>query len=266
MTRASGGGGRRNLVNTAAEDFKPPVFKPNDTPRNRLENRLRRFVDLQAGSAWNDLAGELAAARGRLLDVGCGAQIYRELVPAGCRYTGIDTIDARSRFGYDMPDTHYFEGDDWGVDDEAFDTALCTEVLEHIPDPASFVARIHRCLRPGGRLVMTVPFAARWHFIPFDYWRYTPSGLQQLLGAAGFADIVVRARGNPVTVACYKVMSLIIGLLLGAGGGVRGWARRAVGIVLLPVLALLAGIANLSLSRDWGDDCLGYTVTARRVR
>jgi SAM-dependent methyltransferase len=252
---------RRNLVEQGVEDFKPPVFKQDTSARNRLKNWLRRFLDLQAGSAWRDLRRELASARGRLLDIGCGAQVYRDLVPPEVVYRGIDTADAKARFGYDVPDTHYFEGNDWGVEDGSFDVALCTEVLEHIPAPADFLARTCRCLRPGGRLVLTVPFAARWHFIPYDYWRYTPSSLNLLLRAAGFDDVTVLARGNPLTVTCYKVMALQLAPLFGGGGP----AKRVVAILLLPVLGVLACIANLSLAADWGDDCLGYTVTARRA-
>jgi SAM-dependent methyltransferase len=251
---------RRNLLEGAAEDFKPPVFKPNTSVRNKLENWLRRFLDLQAGSAWLDLRRELSQARGKLLDIGCGAQVFRGLVPPSVSYSGIDTVDAKDRFGYEIPDTHYFEGDDWGVEDGTFDTALCTEVLEHIPEPAGFLSRISRCLRPGGKLILTVPFAARWHFIPFDYWRYTPSGLDKLLAASGFTDVQVRARGNPLTVACYKVMALQLMLLFGC----NGLMKKAIGVLLLPLLVVIASIANLSYLSDWGDDCLGYTVTARR--
>ena len=249
---------RRNLIGCSAEAFKPPLFKPNTSARNRLENRLRRFLDLQAGSVWRDLRAELGRSQGRLLDIGCGAQVYRDLIPDHVAYHGIDTSAAAARFGYSMRDTQYFDGDDWGVKDGAFDTALCTEVLEHIPDPAAFVARTYRCLRPGGRLVLTTPFAARWHFIPFDYWRYTPSSLDLLLTRAGFEAVRVQARGNPLTVACYKVMAILLMLLFGSA------AERALGVVLLPLLGTVACIANLSLSGDWGDDCLGYTVTARR--
>jgi SAM-dependent methyltransferase len=255
---------RRNLAERAVEDFKPPVFKPNTSARNRLENWLRRFIDLQAGSAWRDLRPELGEARGSLLDIGCGAQVYRDLIPPQVAYRGIDTIDAKARFGYEVPDTQYFEGEDWGVEDDAFDTALCTEVLEHIPNPAAFLVRIYRCLRPGGRLVLTVPFAARWHFIPYDYWRYTPSSLHLLLTGAGFEEVRVLARGNPLTVASYKAMALFLMLLFGSDTGRPGPIKRAVGVLLLPVLGALACIANLSLLADWGDDCLGYTVTARR--
>ncbi len=193
----SGARARRNLVERTAEDFRPPLFKPNTSARNRLENRLRRFLDLQAGSIWRDLRVELGQLRGRLLDIGCGAQVYRGLLPAQVAYCGLDTKDAQARFGYSVPDTHYVEGDAWGVEDGAFDTALCTEVLEHIPDPAAFLARAHRCLRPGGRLVLTVPFAARWHFIPYDYWRFTPSGLHLLLTGAGIRRSVRAGARQP---------------------------------------------------------------------
>ena len=255
---------RRNLANQTGENFKPPVFKPNNSARNRLENWLRRFLDLQAGSGWHDMRHELANAQGRLLDIGCGAQVYRALVPAKVIYRGIDTRDAEARFGYAVPDTTYFSDDDWGVDSASFDIALCTEVLEHIEQPAPFLNRVHQALRPGGRLVLTVPFAARWHFIPYDYWRYTPSGLKILLEQAGFTAISVHARGNPVTVACYKLMALNLMLLFGAQAGVGRRIKFAVGISLLPLLGMVACVGNLSLGFDWGDDCLGYTVTAQK--
>ncbi len=257
---------RRNLVEFSGEVFRPPTFKPNSSPLNRVENRLRRFLDLQAGSIWRDLRHELAAARGTLLDIGCGAQVYRMLLPPGVVYTGIDSTDAQARFGYATPQTHYFADDDWGVADGSFDTALCTEVLEHVPDAAGFLRRACRCLRPGGRLVMTVPFAARWHFTPYDYWRFTPASLNTLLTGAGFGQVCVRARGNPLTVACYKAMALPLMLLLGAKVRPRDAGKILAGIVLLPVVAVLACIANLSFGADWGEDCLGYTVTAIRTQ
>ncbi len=255
---------RRNLVEQTEETFRPPVFKPNTSLRNRIENVLRRFLDLQAGSGWRDVKIALRDTRGTLLDIGCGAQVYRELVPAQVAYRGIDRSDAKARFGYQLPDVDYFHGDEWGVADESYDVALCTEVLEHVPDPAEFLARTRRCLRPGGRLVLTVPFAARWHFIPHDYWRYTPASLDLLLKGAGFVGVHVKARGNPLTVACYKVMALHFMLLPGSGARGPGLVTRALGLLLLPGLFIVAAIANLSLMSDWGDDCLGYTVTARR--
>jgi SAM-dependent methyltransferase len=256
---------RRNLIEQGAELFKPPVFRPNRSRSDELIAALRRFLDLQAGSAWRDLRAELATASGTLLDVGCGAQVFRSLLPPSVTYRGIDTKDAKDRFGYEVPDTHYFEGDDWQVPAASIDLVLCTEVLEHIDAPLPFLHKLLAVLRPGGRLLLTVPFAARWHFIPYDYWRYTPSSLRLLLTEAGFDHIRVTARGNPITVACYKAMALLLILLFDTQGGpLRRTARRVLGFVLLPVLGLLGLIGTISLRFDWGDDCLGYTVSAWR--
>jgi len=43
--------------------------------------------------------------------------------------------------------------------DESFDLCTCTEVFEHVEDDRTGFAEVHRVLRPGGRLVFTVPLA-----------------------------------------------------------------------------------------------------------
>jgi SAM-dependent methyltransferase len=256
---------RTDVGNQSSERWQPPAFTRLDGPTSRAITSARRLFDLQASSIWNDLACELQAVHGTLLDVGCGAQPYRTLVPADVKYIGIDTADAKARFGYHIPDTEYFTGDRWPVDDVMADTVLCTETLEHVLDPLDFLAEAKRSLRPGGRLILTVPFAARWHYVPFDYWRFTPSGLKHLLGKSGFTEVKVFRRGNALTVACYKVIALILPLLMPhEEGPLRRLALRASGLALSPLLAVSVLVARLSLLRDGGDDCLGYTVLARR--
>jgi hypothetical protein len=115
---------------------------------------------------------------------------------------------------------------------------------------------------------LTVPFSARWHFIPHDYWRFTPSAFERLLRQAGFRDVHVHARGNAVTVAAYKVMTVILTASVGrdAAGSVSPdrLIGRLLGIVALPLLPLLALVGQISLRGAGGDDCLGYTVIAGR--
>jgi SAM-dependent methyltransferase len=257
---------RRNLIDCPGEAFRSPLFKTNRTLPGRIENYVRRFFDLQAASIWRDLKPELAQTAGVVLDVGCGAQVYRNLLGKGAAYQGIDTHMAKDQFGYESPDTTYFEGEEWPVAEASVDCVLCTEVLEHIPDSLRFLRQIQTCLRPGGRLLLTVPFAARWHFIPRDYWRFTPSGLSRLLAQAGFMEVRVYARGNPLTVACYKVMALPL-MLLFSDQPVRAKRvlKRIMGLLLSPGLVLAACVGNGSLLLDWGEDCLGYTVSARRA-
>jgi SAM-dependent methyltransferase len=207
----------------------------------------------------------LPTATGIGLDVGCGAQPFRSLFPENVHYIGIDTIEAKARFGYEIPGTLYFEGPTWPVEDRSIDVVLCTEVFEHVADSRAFLAEMFRCLAPNGRVVLTVPFSARWHYIPYDYWRFTPKSLHDLFSEAGFIDVAVYARGNEVTVACYKVNALILPLLMPQGKGpLASLMLRLIGLLLSPIFLTLLAIAHISLRGSGGDDCLGYTLTARK--
>lgn len=55
------------------------------------------------------------------------------------------------------------------MEDESFDVVLCSEVLEHVPDPVRAVKELTRLLRPGGTLILTAPFASIVHFAPQHY-------------------------------------------------------------------------------------------------
>lgn len=53
--------------------------------------------------------------------------------------------------------------------DASFDAILCTEVLEHVPDPTNALDEFARLLKPGGKLILTAPFASLVHFAPYHY-------------------------------------------------------------------------------------------------
>jgi SAM-dependent methyltransferase len=254
---------RENLALRTRERWRPPAFTTDTGRRGRAIGRVRRFFDLQAGSLWRDLGPGLATVEGTLVDVGCGAQPYRGLLPARVSYIGLDTENAAD-FGYALPGVGRIEASGrWPVADGSADVVLATETLEHVVDPSRFLAEARRCLRPGGRIILTVPFSARWHYIPHDYWRLTPSGLRLLLEGAGFADVVVHARGNELTVACYKLMAPLLSFALPqrAPGAMRAHPRA---LLAAPFIVALAALGNVSLRGQAGDDCLGYTSYAIR--
>ena len=257
---------RPNLVQAHGESWRPPLHAPPDSRSHQWLAAARRVFDLQAASIWRDLAAELPHARGLVVDVGSGAQPYRPLLGADARYLGIDTVDAKASFGYEIADTVYFAGETWPVEDGAADVVLCTETLEHVLTPETLLAEAQRCLRPGGHLLLTVPFAARWHFIPRDYWRFTPSSLDHLLTRAGFSEIGVYARGNSGTVACYKLMAVFLPFLVPARGGLRSRLLQLLALLAAPLVLALALVGRATLTGKGGDDCLGYTVTAVRDR
>jgi SAM-dependent methyltransferase len=264
-TRGGGVAAAGGATAGGAEAFPPPAHERALDTAARFRVRLRRFADLQFGSIWRDLAALLPQVRGTLVDVGAGAQPFRDLLPREVRYIAVDIEEAEQHFGYRAPETRYFRGARLPLTDGEAGTVLCTETLEHVEEPADFLGELRRVLSPGGRLILTVPFAARWHFVPHDYWRFTPAGLELVLARAGFREIRVYARGGALAVAGYKVWGLVLLLLAGnSRRGVAGVPARLLGAAFLPmgIIAVLAGHLGLTLPGT-AEDTLGYTVLAR---
>lgn len=246
----------------AQERFQPlKNLPPGATLTGRLRSLARRVLDLQVHSVLTCLTPWIKARQGRVLEVGCGAQPYRHLLPANCDYQGLDWAMAGEVFDYHATDVQLFSGGPFPFPDASFDSVFHTEVLKHVPDPLEFLQQCRRVLKPGGALFFSVPFQARFHYIPHDYWRFTPSGLALLLGKAGFAEVTATPRGTDVTVAAYKTLSLTYRWLQ------EGPAGKALGICSLPLAlaCLVAGHTSLALKRGSTDDCLGYAVTASAV-
>lgn len=256
---------RSNLVTSREEHWKPPTYAARAGVVAAVRARVLRFFDLQSGTIWADLARELPLVTGTVVDVGCGLQPFRPLFGDGVKYIGIDYADTRDTFKVHAPDTIYYSGDRWPLESETADFILCTETLEHVLDSRVFLSEVFRCLKPGGRVIFTVPFAARWHFVPYDYWRPTPSALDHLLRSAGLVDVGVYGRGNQLTVACYKSMGFVFSLLSPQPSNVAfEWLCRVVGAAGVPAMVALAVLANLTMGWQGAVDFLGFTVTAKK--
>jgi SAM-dependent methyltransferase len=132
-----------------------------------------------------------AYARGRLADIGCGAKPYaalsRGLVDA---HVGIDRPGSRhGRAGIDLGG----DAQALPVEDASFRTILCTDVLEHRPEPGAAVAEAWRILEPGGYAIYTVPLHWHVHEEPHDFYRFTRHGLRHLFEKHGFEVVELRA-------------------------------------------------------------------------
>ena len=119
---------------------------------------------------------------GKLLDVGCGSKPYQELFTVDS-YLGLD-IDSEMTRERGIAD-HFYDGKIFPFSDNEYDSILCNQVLEHVFNPDEFLSEIRRVLRPGGKLLLTVPFVWDEHEQPFDYARYSSFGLKALLEKNG---------------------------------------------------------------------------------
>ena len=144
-------------------------------------------------------------ARGRLLDIGCGEQPLRPLFAGRVdRIIGIDHVrtlhpnEKIELFGTALG-LPFAEG--------SFETAVCFQVLEHVPEPLQLLQEARRVLKPGGFLILTAPHIWNLHEQPHDYYRYTLYGLRYLFEKAGLEVVEVRPMaGYFVTAAarfCY---------------------------------------------------------------
>lgn len=108
-----------------------------------------------------------ALPRGRVLEIGCGAgSLLADLAALGFEPTAVETAPAAralaQRMVADRPGIAIHESvrDEWK---ERFDYLLSFEVLEHIKDDTGALRDWLRCLRPGGRALLSVPaHAKRW--------------------------------------------------------------------------------------------------------
>lgn len=151
-----------------------------------------------------------------LLDIGCGrGQLASAARDLSYRVTGIEchpaALDAaRNRVDELLPvDLGDQEKVTAALDDRKFDIILFADVLEHTPDPLSVLLFYLRFLKPGGRIVVSLPNIACWDrrlALLFGHFDYANSGImdrthlrfftfrtaQALLREAGLAICSVR--------------------------------------------------------------------------
>ena len=110
--------------------------------------------------AWvvRKMVAKYATPNAPILDAGCGTGLNLRHLPVGS--TGID-INPRNieLLKQRLPHHNLVEGDVEALPfaDGSFGSVLCTEVIEHIPDPSAALAEYRRVLQPGGVLIGSVP-------------------------------------------------------------------------------------------------------------
>ena len=189
----------------AAEWWDP---KGSSAMLHRLNPVRLGFVRAAIDAHWQgDSRGVRPLAGKRALDVGCGAGLLCEpLARLGAAVTGVDAAAeniaaAKAHAAGSGLEIDYRCGDVGELGLNGYDLVASLEVLEHVADPAAFLAALRSALAPGGLMVLSTPnrtarsrlllveAAERSGMIPrgTHHWDQfiTPDELQGLLSAAG---------------------------------------------------------------------------------
>lgn len=128
--------------------------------------------------------------KGRLIDIGCGIKPYKELVaPYITKHIGVDHQEtSHDKSNIDLFGTAY----DIPVEDESFDSAICTAVLEHLEEPDVAIRECFRVLKLGGVAIYSIPFIWHLHEEPRDFYRYSKFGIKYLFEKVGFEIVEIK--------------------------------------------------------------------------
>lgn len=229
-------------------------------------SRLRSSVESLAPSA-----------SGLLLDVGVSEAPYRELfTPYITRYIGLEhppsILDKQPEMWSILERVKqsvsvFGDGNRLPFRSGSLDTVLSTEVLEHVPRPELLVREMARVVKPGGKVLVTVPFIQPLHELPSDYFRFTPSSLRVFAEDAGLEVLSLTPRGNFAS-ANGAMLSQWLLRWIGAAqhlpdGSVALSRWRSV--LVLPFTALVQVFFHLaSLVTNDTTVCQGYALVAQK--
>jgi 2-polyprenyl-3-methyl-5-hydroxy-6-metoxy-1,4-benzoquinol methylase len=226
-----------------------------NSSRRYLEDFLRR-------------AAASVPAGARVLDAGAGDGRYRTLF-AHTHYEATDFCQVDKRYNFQKLD--FVAHLQWlPTDAAAYDMIICTQVLEHLSEPALVLGQLQRALKPGGALWLSAPLFYAEHEAPHDYFRYTQYGLRHLLENAGFEVIQIEWLEGYYGTLAYQSFAAALALPIWPrhyGGGVIGLLAGGAALILKPLLAIASiGATELDLRQKVTHVgmCKNYAAIARK--
>lgn len=205
---------------------------------------LARKPDLYYGGARDHFLNWLGGNHRRVLDVGCGSGANAPWLHehGAQRLVGVEpdqpsAMQARSVFN--RVDNSPIEEalDDL---DEQFDLILCLDVLEHLVDPWSTVARLRSVCAPGGVLAASIPNVR--HFLSLYRIAFGPGFRYESSGIFDATHLRFFTRGT------------FRSLLVGAGWQPQRWSAAAFARLERPTkvfATLSAGLSDEWMAEQW---------------
>jgi SAM-dependent methyltransferase len=202
---------------------------------------------------WIQRAADSLGPGAMVLDAGSGKGIYSRLFDH-VTYESADFCKVEKAYS---EQTYVCDLKDIPVEDARYDLVLCTQVLEHIPEPELVLRELHRVLKPGGFLWLSAPFFYEEHEKPYDFYRYTQFGLEHLFSKAGFKVVEIEWLEGYFGTLSYQLALASNCLPVASdqlGTGFAGYLRALLMKALKLEFSLLSRFfANLDIANKYRD-------------
>lgn len=183
---------------------------------------------------------------GTVVDIGCGKMPFKKYLPDR-DYVGVDdsfTADIKA------------DATKIPLEDGYADAVICSEVLEHLPQPILAVREIRRLLKAGGHAYITVPMYWPLHYQPRDFWRFTNFSLMTIMAQYDFKiKYMNRYGGLNFFIAC-RISETVYNLFR------KLFSEKISLILLAPIQVILWGYAKLDKFNK--RDTAGWVLLAER--
>jgi SAM-dependent methyltransferase len=225
----------KEFQNAGRERLYPSITNPNWLVLRKRRELFRRWLERPFPT------------EAIVLDVGGRIQPYRVLL-LGIRYLAIDLHVTPLVDVVANAERIPFRS-------QEFYLVLCTQVLEYVPEPGLVLSEIHRVLKPGGRLLLSVPTVFP-RDADEDRWRFLPAAIRQLLSA--FSEVEILPEGSSIA-GFFRTLNLYLHLF--ARYPVM---QRALRYTVIPALNLI-GLGLEKMVRTSNDAlAVNYSAMARK--
>lgn len=228
--------------------------KPSDGHkiRNRHNWLVYDLIDL-------DLLAHVESISGCVYDLGCGEMPYRSwFMQYAEDYIGVDwsgtfhqlKADIVADLNRPLP-----------IKSSVANTVISFSVLEHLYNPQKLLNEAFRILVSGGSFMIQIPWQWHVHEAPYDYFRYTPFGIEYLLKEAGFRDVQVSSQGGFFSMIALKLNYFSLRLI--RGPRFIRWVVRSVLAMFWFALQKMAPYLD-KLDKNWSLEAPCYFIVARK--